>query len=401
MTTISIPEDNLVEHASDTNYSVGPATGTPTKVDPGAGLMASGIIPGSAYGAQHVNYILNKLSLAADAALQETRRNFANRALKLRLLSSASVGDTQNSLAAVSGLNEGSPAIVMKVGTNDVSHVWDWSTADPAGTLASITSQVCGAARNGSRIIAIGTGGNRACFSTDEGDTWTACDDLGATPQDIVFSAAGAGRYVVSFAAGATVSHDTTGVDGWTNVASGLTSAQGGLAVLSSGVVVMCGLDGSGDIDFALSSDAGVSWSVAGGTVPNPGDYDDAGWVCGNTGSLVFHVGRVGADLRVCSSPDGTTWTLIATLTPRFSSLPNPRIRMCQETGLLVIVFVANSTIPSTQTYASADAGQTWSEPMQYAVSGAPPVAGFAVANGRLFATIGAALFASDGIGRV
>lgn len=45
-------------HASDTNFATGPDTGTPTKVEPSAGIKAQGFVPGTGFLAQHVNDLL-------------------------------------------------------------------------------------------------------------------------------------------------------------------------------------------------------------------------------------------------------------------------------------------------------------------------------------------------------
>src|SRR5688572_8182256 len=48
--------------ASDTNYSSGPDTGTPTRVDPGSGYFAQGWIPGQTVPGQYANYLFGELT---------------------------------------------------------------------------------------------------------------------------------------------------------------------------------------------------------------------------------------------------------------------------------------------------------------------------------------------------
>ena len=48
--------------ASDTNYSSGPNTGTPTRVDPGAGYFAQGWIPGQTVPGQYANFLFGELT---------------------------------------------------------------------------------------------------------------------------------------------------------------------------------------------------------------------------------------------------------------------------------------------------------------------------------------------------
>lgn len=44
--------------ATDTNYSAGPDSGTPTKVTPSAGYIAQGQVPGNFFGSQYWNWLL-------------------------------------------------------------------------------------------------------------------------------------------------------------------------------------------------------------------------------------------------------------------------------------------------------------------------------------------------------
>lgn len=63
--------------ASDTNYSSGPANGTATKVDPGAGRFAQGWVPGDTLPAQHLNFHL----AAVTTALADIISKVSNKAL--------------------------------------------------------------------------------------------------------------------------------------------------------------------------------------------------------------------------------------------------------------------------------------------------------------------------------
>lgn len=47
--------------ASDTNFSTGSESGSPTKVDPGASYEAQGFVPGDAFVGPYVNFLLNRL----------------------------------------------------------------------------------------------------------------------------------------------------------------------------------------------------------------------------------------------------------------------------------------------------------------------------------------------------
>ena len=371
-----------------------------TKVAMTLAQRANGFVPEAPVAAEHLNYELNAITadVAAHASLLDELEDLAKAAaLRLRLTgSNFPFTDTAGSMAVIGSITIHRGLLAIKASTNDTHFVNDGDLGNTnIGAVTSITSDVCGVARNGSRLLLIGTGGNRCCFSTNEGSSWSAGSDLGATPQAIIYNATHS-RFMVTFAAGVNVAQDINGASTWASVSSGLGSAQGGIAHLSNGTTVVCGLDGSSDVDFARSTDGGGSWSIAGGTVPNAGDYDEAGWVVGNGGSSIYHVGRAlsGSQLRICSSTDGLAWTLRETLLPAASSTFDaaPRILMCQETGLLVVVCYQTH---SDGVYASRDGGVTWLGPAFYQNF---DMRAYGVARGRLIATSGTHLFATDAI---
>ena len=54
---------DILNWASDTNFTTGPESGTPTKVDPGATYEAQGFVPDDAFVGPYVNWALNNVSL--------------------------------------------------------------------------------------------------------------------------------------------------------------------------------------------------------------------------------------------------------------------------------------------------------------------------------------------------
>ncbi len=363
--------------SSDTNYTNGSAAGTPTKADPGAALSAEGFVPGRA-GAQHLNYQLNDLSLAG----QGTTRLAA---LRMRLVSPTSFADTGAGIAAISSTTPGR-IIVLKGGASDVHALYSDENAS-IGTVASITSVVAAVARNGSRLVACGTGGNLCCFSTNEGATWSAGSVLPATAFDILYNPVHS-RFMAASSSG--VSQDVDGASTWATVATGLAATVGGIARVG-GTVVVCGQDGGADVDFAVSTDGGVSWSVAGGTVPDAND--NSGWVTSDGNQFIYFGEAVGGDeLHCCTSADGLTWSQVATLIPAVNVPSRPRIRCCPDTGVLYAWY---DQIDSFAVIWSTDGGVTWSSPLYVADRSSNT---FAVANGRLISSVAGRLYASDGV---
>lgn len=258
------------------------------------------------------------------------------------------------------------------------------------GAVASITSLVTDLAANVARLVAIGTGGNRCCISTDFGANWVAGSDLGATPERIIYNANKA-RFMVSFAAGVNVAQDVDAASVWANASTGLTSAQGGIANFSNGDTLACGLDGAAAVAMARSTDGGATWGAT-ATVPNPADYSDSGTITGDGGTTIYHAGRVAAGnvVRICKTTSAMSWSLVATLSALASVTFKPRIMLCPDTGVLVVVYSIGGGIVAQ---ASRDGGVTWSDRAFYQARNNNS---FGIARGRLFSSNDGNLYATD-----
>jgi hypothetical protein len=331
-------------------------------------------------------------------ALQAVAVTAAKTALDPVLLRLRQIGiadpftDTGTSMA-VRVMTSG-PIMVLKSGATDTHYVSENDDkVGVGGAVASITSLVAGLANNGSRIVAVGTGGNRCCFSTDFGATWSAGSDLGATPNmdGIIYNATHT-RFMVQFAAGANVAHDVDAASGWTSVATGLSSALGGIAHFANGDTLVAGLDGGSVVAIARSVDGGGSWA-AGANVPNPGDYvvGNSGSLAGNGGATIYHAGQVSTtSIRICATDNSMTWALRATITTPAAITFKPRLLLCPVTGVLVVV---HSIAAGTVAYVSRDGGFTWSAPAFYR---SRFTSSFGIAQGRLFSSLDGLLYATD-----
>lgn len=393
--------------ASDTNYSSGPDNGTPTKVDPGSARAAQGWLPGDPVAAQH----LNDLMAGAAAA---TRRQLAIAALRTRAtdIDDAETGSSALGAAAVgpSANAEGLDTVIVK-GENAYS-LDDSDVSVALGTLPVGFGVMRDVAYDGtSRFLAVGVGGTRNASSTDGGVTWAAGGTL--APCYAIVRDATHGKFLAIASSGNAVSNSTNGT-AWTSVSTSLTSAQGGIAVLSSGRVVVCGVDGASFPRMSLSNDGGATWADASGHPDDsgaPGAFLTEGYICGNGGSEIWHVGTRGSPssgLKVSVSTDGNTWTTRAEFTTADDNLPpaavqpsgtdQPRILCCQNTGMLVIVAPASTAGPAGRTFAIAsfDGGFTWTEPAYFAGVG---ITQYAVASGKLYHNRGALVLQSDGVG--
>jgi hypothetical protein len=385
-TTAPIELTAPTEWASDTNYAAGPDTGTATKVDPGSGLRASGVVPAGGVAAQHMNYELNAITKHL-AALETMQRVALGRALALTPISSAST-DTSEFLAALS-LNDHIETVIGSPNSGGVFRMYDSVTFNLGGTLADITSEVTGGVIRGTRYIFIGTGTNQNDFSVNNGDTWTAGGSTGllgdliaicdATDNVVVLTAAGGSAFstnAVAWTAPATQPADTVTGGGFTSCAS-----------LLNDVVVAVGLQG-GHPAFARSTTSGHVWSAASGSVPAAASMNDAGWVVstGSSATEMYHAGHRNVKMvDISVSTDGNTWTLLTSL-DLGGTVSEVKLMQCPRTGLLVLAaLLSTGTIILV---ASVDLGRTWGEPYQIA-DAQFALTGFSVAAGRVYATHG------------
>lgn len=324
-------------------------------------------------------------------------KRFRTAVLHVRQLQAGTT--SENALAAVA-TRQSDGVLVLKSGA---LNLFQFSEAGvpPAGAsgLPSITSNVTDAVIGGSgRIVAIGTGGNRCAFTNGAGlGTWFAGGDMGATPFRLIWNATYS-RFQACRSGSATAQHSTDAT-AWTGVSASVDDGSGGIAVLANGDSFVCGLDAAAGAGprFSRSQNGGTSWADA-ATVPNPTTYANAGCVVGHRqgGPSLWHSGLAGGNLLVCSSQNGTAWSLIATIAPLVGATfsGNTRILHDDATGLLVVASVFNSSF--TALYASRDAGVTWTPPLVVEFTN---LAGLALAGGRLFMSNGANILASDGIG--
>jgi hypothetical protein len=368
--------------ATSDNYSTGPDVGTPTKVDPSS--SADGFIRGTAAAAQHVNHNFHPLA-------ETTRRVFTTTSLALRLLD-----DQQDDLTAGLGAAQVAvsvPVVLIKASTTGVLRVMG-AGADAGGAIAGFTDSVKQAARVGSTVVVVGSGGTENCRTSDNGVGWTAGGATGLLTEPVSVAGNGTQFCLVSSAGGsahgtgATWTGGTIGDDVSDVVTGGGITSVAGI----TGVFVAVGLE-AGDPAFARSTDNGVTWTAGAGTVPNAAAQSDAGYVTSDGATTFYHAGRrASTTCDVAVSTTGSTWTTIATLTSALT-ISGVKIMHCDRTDLLV---VAMQHTTNTEVRASTDGGLTWSEPeyLQGFV-----LAGLAVAGGRLFASKGAKLFASDGVG--
>lgn len=329
----------------------------------------------------------------ASAAASFARLDLA--LLQLRLIDDANpYADTAASLGIARQSN--GTLIIVKSGASDVHRFSesDDSGQGGIGTITSITSLVTDIAITTGRTVAIGTGGNRCCFSTNFGGAWSAGSDLGATPDRIIYNSTHS-RFLVSFAAGVNVAQDVDAASVWTNAATTLVSAQGGLANFSNGDTLACGLDGSSAVAISRSTNGGTSWAVA-STVPNPSDYADSGWIDGNGGTTIYHAGAITASpglVRICSTDSTLNWQLRASISFGVTITGKPRILVDNFFNVLVaLVSFASGTVAVV----SRDGGVTWSDRAFYKIRA---LNSFGLAQGRLFSSVSGELYSTMQLG--
>lgn len=369
--------------ATNDNYSSGPDVGSATKIDPAS--TANGFVRGTAAAAQHVNFNLHPLA-------ENSRREFTMTSLALRVLAAEDQDDLSDGIGVAGSTANSGPTTIAKASTTGAVQVMGGSVALNINQLAQIVGSVKQCARRSTNVLAVGSGGTQNCRLSST--SWVAGGDTGVLTE-IVSVAQDGTEFCVVTSAGESA-HSTIGAT-WSNPAGGddvsdVLSPPGVTSVAGiTGVFVAVGPDGSGDTAFARSTDHGVTWVAASGTVPNAATQDNPGWVTGDA-TTFYHAAPRTQTCDIAASTDGNTWTTRATLTSALT-ISAVKIMKCDRTDLLVVAMQHTGIV---EVRASTDGGLTWSEP-EYLRDFA--LAGLGVADGRLFGSKGAFLFASDGIG--
>lgn len=265
----------------------------------------------------------------------------------------------------------------------------DWGSTHVIGVPASITSLVTDAANDGSRILVIGTGGNRCSYSDDDGATWSAGGNISATPTRLIWNE---NESVFMATVGTSVKFSADGTSWTAATTSPGSEAAGGIACLSNGdaFTVISG------ISIKKSTDGGANWATTGSLPPGSSDTDGTS-LAGNGGALIYAAVRNAAgSLITVSSSSGGLWTSLTTFAPPagLTFTDRPRIMMCQNTGRLVVVAPAGTGCYAV--YGSFD-GEMWSDPLLTWCPNASSVDAFALAGGRLISTTDTFIFSSDG----
>lgn len=358
-------------------------------------LASAGITPSGSPDEVGASQYLSAVQAIAEASAAASFARLDLALLQLRLIDDANpYTDTAASLGIARQSN--GTLIIVKSGANDVHRFSesDDSGQGAIGTITSITSLVTDIAITTGRAVAIGTGGNRCCFTANFGSTWTAGSDLGATPDRIIYNSTYS-RFLVSFAAGVNVAQDSDAASVWTNAATSLVSAQGGLASFSNGDTLACGLDGSSAVAISRSTNGGTSWAVT-STVPNPSDYGDSGWIDGNGGTTIYHAGALAGsptNVRVCSTDSTMNWQLLSTINFGAPITSRARILVDNFFNVLVVLVTFSS---GTIAVVSRDGGLTWSSRAFYKIRA---LNSFGLAQGRLFSSVSGELYSTMQLG--
>ncbi len=343
-------------------------------------------------------HIVRDQQQAARSALRLRPLMFGADLLATDDLAESMAATVKNPSAAI--IN-GDPAVLIKVDSTGVFQAYDGPEVDQGGALASVTSLVRDAAASGDFIVAIGVGGNLNAYSANGGGAWSAgVAGIGGAVERIIYSPEGDIFITAGSGTGSVFRRTDPSASTWSSAASGFAApfalAAFGADASSPGRVVCLGNSGD-EPRFSTSDDDGATFAVEATTVPNPGDFAEAGDMQGApfVTENIFHIARVtsGASIRLHVSPDGEAWTLRATLSASgFVFNSRPRLLMDQGTGLLVIVGPTDGGTDAL--YASVDEGVNWVGPCHVKAVG---IFGYAVAGGRLFQTRNAMIYQSDG----
>lgn len=312
------------------------------------------------------------------------------------------VDDAQDCLAAIGF--EG-VTMVLTANTNGVLYVGDSDYYRLHGAFVTIHVGAAAdagglrAAYSGSRVVVTGMAGAAAEseYSDDSGATWNDGGQFSATaPCDWLLWDEVNSLFVG--VGGSTLLKTTPDGVTWSANIGGTSNTRSEIRVAALAAGPLIGMTSAGVVRI---SDDTTTWADAAGAIPLMAQMTslaDKGCLAGARETF-YHVGRVTAGLQVSSSPDGDTWTTLATITPADAGLTDfesaaPRILQCPQTGLLVIATPANAG-SFTALFASLD-GETWVGPA--VISGEFDPDFVAVANGKVFVKFGAQILGSDGL---
>jgi hypothetical protein len=383
--------------AVNTNYSTGPDTGTATKLDPSG--SGNGFVKGTGINPQNINFLFNQpVPLLRHLFLQMAAYLGQSAAGYLDLDSSVGACQMPDGRLLAERFDSSAPGLILT----------DWGgvqrAGDFTGTSTPITSAVTDMASDGTHVLLIGSGGNCNAYSSNNGTSWTTGGFLATNgPRTrLVWNANKSRWHATGPANGSVFTNTAVPTSAWSSEASGV-PAPDGLGVLSNGNLYVLGDNGvDPDPVIRVSTDAAASFANDGAQIPNANTYAESGCLVGNGGSALYHAGRIGTGtLAVCRRTAVAGWALCASFSNLNTGLTSfdarPRILMCPQTGLLVMVCTVNGS-KGTAIFASPD-GTDWVGPL--VASPVIDVDGFAIAAGKLIGSTDELLLYSDGVGQL
>jgi hypothetical protein len=293
--------------ATDENYSSGPDTGTPTKVDPSSYL--NGFIKATAAAPQHMNYLLNRittwLSFAGPGYLMTWRKTNLSGIVNARMLSTY---DLSTNAADRTYMGD----------TNAIQFVAPLTgLLSQSGTLASLRFK--GVARNvitGGRIAGVFDSATPLAYSDNGGSTWTTVASANAfggnnNAEDIGFGTIWGA--CVNGVTNAIYSSSTAASGSWTSRSLNGTAGDIPKRIVGSpvsGRAIVLGTNAANTAPFMAESANGTAWAAAAvpaGATSEVGDicYDPVRerfwWLAGTP---------TGFNLYYSSTSGSAAWTL-------------------------------------------------------------------------------------------
>ena len=314
--------------ATNDNYSSGPDSGTPTKVDPSSD--ANGFIRGTIAAPQHINFLIGLLASGSRALLPGvalSMRSIATSITNTRALALASSASIANVIAFP--LNE-ARSLRPAEGTTVI-------LGDTGGSLfrgvAADNASLLG------RIAGVSNASAPLHYSDDGGVTWTfvaAADCFGANPGLDIAHNNTLWMAICEASTNAIFSSPTAEASDWTSRSLGGTAGDAPKRLCSSrttGRSLCLGNNAGVTAMFMAESANGITWSP----VTLPGTADDVG------GSLAWHPDGfflwaqkvlAGGGMKLYRSSDvgSASWTLV------FQSVrPMTEVSIDQITGAVYL----------------------------------------------------------------
>lgn len=359
--------------STDTNFTNGPDTGTPTKVAPSAGQIAEGYLPDSEPPAQWFNWFQNAISKHISPLVGAAVHNWRN-----HVVTAASDGEYNHANAFCSTMSavSGGVPVLIAIANDDgkVRRIYNESAVDESaadtGFETTVLAPVAAGVFSGA-VTLVKAFGVDVRKSTDFGATWASAGSIPSTIYNYCthfFAAAnaGAGRWITTIS-GTGLLHYSSDLSTWTAGTGSFSATDNRISSNATAAILVYNTGTT-----CRRSTDGITWASQ---TLSAGSHPWTGVTYNTVRGAWMAVANDG--VGAISSSDGVSWTAIA--------LPSG----AQDVAAFGRFFVAvctNAHSVGCSIAVTEDNGTTWTEFMIDADPAAALFERLLVFDGRLVA---------------